>query len=261
MTKTYLLIDLQNLQPAPEHVASWMGANGEAWIFYGEQEIGLLAQYMELGDRVSLVDISKPGKNSLDFHLVLYLGYLVGRHEPGARFVIVAADGDYDPAVVHARSKGQQVERVEALGLPLVEIKPPPLQKIALSQPPITSGPPTGNAMKPIPVGPRIKNPKSVIQISSEIHKDFVEAGKPKTLSALEKRIQWRFGPELVPDKVAEVMNALVLSGEVRIVNGSLEYRNRDTPDCSWLQTDCCRSLQAGPAMTIAENDRPKGLW
>ncbi|WP_373559403.1 PIN domain-containing protein [Variovorax sp. YR752] len=63
------------------------GANGEAWIFYGEHEIGLLAQYMELGDRVSLVDISKPGKNSLDFHLVLYLGYLVGRHEPEARFV------------------------------------------------------------------------------------------------------------------------------------------------------------------------------
>lgn len=116
MTKTYLLIDLQNRQPAPEHVASWMGANGEAWVFYGEQEIGLLAQYMELGYQVSLVDISKPGKNSLDFHLVLYLGYLVGRREPGAHFVIVAADGDYDPAIVHARSKGQQVERVEVLG-------------------------------------------------------------------------------------------------------------------------------------------------
>ncbi len=48
-----------------------MGTNGEAWIFYGEHEIGQLAQYMELGDRVSLVDISNPGKNSLDFHLAL----------------------------------------------------------------------------------------------------------------------------------------------------------------------------------------------
>lgn len=97
MSKTYLLIDLQNRHPPPEDVASWMGSNGEAWIFYGEHEIGLLAPYMELGDRVSLVDISRPGKNSLDFHLVLYLDYLVGRHEPGARFAIVAADGDYDP--------------------------------------------------------------------------------------------------------------------------------------------------------------------
>lgn len=53
------------------------GSNGETWIFYGEHEIGLLAPYMELGDRVSLVDVSRPGKNSLVFHLVLYRGYLV----------------------------------------------------------------------------------------------------------------------------------------------------------------------------------------
>lgn len=81
-----------------------MGANGEAWIFFGEHEVGLLAQDMELRDRVALVDISKLRKNSVDFHLVLYLGYLVGRHEPGAGFVIVAADGDYDPAIVHDRA-------------------------------------------------------------------------------------------------------------------------------------------------------------
>ncbi|WP_143100291.1 hypothetical protein [Variovorax sp. 770b2] len=43
MTKTYLLIDLQSRQPAPEYVSSRIGENGEAWIFYGEQEIGLLA--------------------------------------------------------------------------------------------------------------------------------------------------------------------------------------------------------------------------
>jgi len=38
VTKTYLLIDLQNRHPTPEDVASWMGANGEAWIFYGEHD-------------------------------------------------------------------------------------------------------------------------------------------------------------------------------------------------------------------------------
>ncbi|ATA52357.1 hypothetical protein CKY39_03325 [Variovorax boronicumulans] len=231
MSKTYLLIDLQNRHPAPEDVASWMGANGEAWIFFGEHEIGLLAQYMELGDRVSLVDISKPGKNSLDFHLVLYLGYLVGRHEPGARFVIVAADGDYDPAIVHARSKGRQVERVEVLGPLPDERKSAPIQQDPLSQPSRAFSPPAGEAIEPIPLAPNIKKPKSVVQISSEIRKDFVEAGKPKTLSALEKRIQWRFGPEPVPDKVAEVMTVLVMSGELRISNGSVKYRNHNTPD------------------------------
>lgn len=203
MTKTYLLIDLQNRQPAPEDVASWMGANGEAWIFFGEQEIGLLAQYMELGDRVSLVDISKPGKNSLDFHLVLYLGYLVGRHEPGARFVIVAADGDYDPAIVHARSKGRQVERMEVLG-------PAPVKAAVI-----------------MAAAPRGKKSKSVDQISSEILKDLVEAGKPRTLDALKKRIQWRFGPEPVPEKVADVMAQLVTSRVIKIADGALRYMDR----------------------------------
>lgn len=231
MTKTYLLIDLQNRQPAPEDVASWIGSNGEAWIFYGEQEISLLAKYMELGDRVSLVDISKPGKNSLDFHLVLYLGYLVGRHESGARFVIVAADGDYDPAIVHARSKGRQVERVEALKLVPDGRKSAPIQQDPLSQPLRASSPSAGDAIGPTPLAQNIKRSKSVAQISSEIRKDFVEAGKPKTLNALEKRIQWRFGPQPVPDKVAEVMTALVMSGELLIANGSVKYRNHNTPD------------------------------
>lgn len=203
MTKTYLLIDLQNRKPAPADIASWMGVNGEAWIFFGEQEIGLLAQYMELGDRVSLVDISKPGKNSLDFHLVLYLGYLVGRHEPGARFVIVAADGDYDPAIVHARSKGRQVERVEVLG--------PAPDKAAVI----------------VASAPRSKKSKSVDQISSEIRKDLVEAGKPKTLDALKRRIQWRFGPEPVPEKVDDVMARLVTSRVIEIADGSLRYMDR----------------------------------
>ncbi|SFQ41045.1 PIN domain-containing protein [Variovorax sp. 770b2] len=219
MTKTYLLIDLQNRQPAPKDVASWMGPNGEAWIFFGEHEIGLLAQYMELGDQVSLVDISKPGKNSLDFHLVLYLGYLVARHEPGARFVIVAADGDYDPAVVHARSKGQQVERVEILGLPPVQVKAVPPQQSLLSQ-----SPPAGNVIAYPSLAPKMKKPKTVDQISDEIRQDLVKAGKPKTLIALKKRIQSRFGPELAPTKVAEVVSALATSGVIKLAGGSLEY-------------------------------------
>jgi hypothetical protein len=224
VTKTYLLIDLQNRQPAPESVASWMGANGEAWVFYGEQEIGLLARYMELGDQVSLVDISKPGKNSLDFHLVLYLGYLVGRHEPEARFVIVAGDGDYDPAVVHARSKGRRVERVEVLERVPVQVESVPLQRAAGPQSSTASTPMSGSIAVTSPPTPRAKRSKSVDQISFEILKDLAEAGKPKTLDALKKRIQSRFGQEPVPGKVAEVLSRLVALNVIRITDELLQY-------------------------------------
>lgn len=222
MSKTYLLIDLQNRHPAPDDVASWMGSDGEAWIFYGEHEIGLLAPYMELGDRVSLVDISRPGKNSLDFHLVLYLGYLVGRHEPAARFVIVAADGDYDPAIVHARSKGQRVERVEDLG-------PTPAGARSLSAQQTPSLPSKiatdSQVVESARSATRNKKSKSVDQIYLEVLKDFEDAGKPKTLTSLEKRIQWRFGPEPAPEKVAGVMATLLREGAIKIVEGAVEYR------------------------------------
>jgi hypothetical protein len=39
--------------------------------------------------------------NSLDFHLVMYLGYLIARRESG-RFIVVADDRDYDAAIEHA---------------------------------------------------------------------------------------------------------------------------------------------------------------
>lgn len=61
--------------------------------------------------------ISRPGKNALDFHLVLYLGYLVAKRKKGSRFVIVAADADYDPAVAHARAEGIDVVRLAELTL------------------------------------------------------------------------------------------------------------------------------------------------
>ena len=227
MTKTYLLIDLQNRQPAPEQVASRMGTNGEAWIFFGEQEIGLLAKYLELGSQVTLVDISKPGKNSLDFHLLLYLGYLVGRREPGARFVIVAADGDYDPAVVHARLKGIDVDRLEALGPPPIQSMKEAAMQGSSVKASLSRKAADRSAAAAMPATQKSKRTKSAETIYSEILRDFEEAGKPKTLAALNKRIQWRFGPALVPDKVVDVMLRLEGAGAFTIIDGTLRYADR----------------------------------
>ena len=222
MTKTYLLIDLQNRKPSPECVAAWMGTDGEAWIFFGEQEIGLLASYMELGERVSLVDISKPGKNSLDFHLVLYLGYLVGRHERNARYVIVAEDGDYDPAIVHARSKGRKIERIANLGAAPSIVEPS--SKTTFCPPKPALEPATGKASAPVRPVPKAKKPRSVSFVYGEMLKDFRVAGKPKSLEALKRRIQWRFGPEPAHDNVAAVIARLETMDVINVINGTLNY-------------------------------------
>ena len=113
-TKTYVLIDLQNRRPAFERVEATIGTSGEAWIFFGDQELESLPNYMQNGSKVSIVPIARPGQNSLDFHLVLYLGYLVAKNRT-ARFIVVAADRDYDPAISHAQGEGIDVTRVADL--------------------------------------------------------------------------------------------------------------------------------------------------
>lgn len=221
MTKTYLLIDLQNRKPSPQCVATWMGADGEAWIFFGEQEISLLARYMELGDRVSLVDISKPGKNSLDFHLMLYLGYLIGRSDRDARFVIVAEDGDYDPAIVHARSKGRKIERVANLGTEPLIVEPSSQKTFA---PPIPAAEPgIDESSAPAQRLPKAKKPRTVSFVYREILKDF-QAGRPKSLDALKRRIQWRFGARPDHDSVAAVIARLETMDMINVVDGALNY-------------------------------------
>lgn len=96
-----------------------MGADGEAWIFYGHDEIeGLWKTYFPLGPQVSVVPIARPGNNSLDFHLVLHLGGLIAKRPPGTRFVIVSADSDYDAAIDHARLDGVDIVRIAELGAP-----------------------------------------------------------------------------------------------------------------------------------------------
>lgn len=114
-TRTCLLIDLENRQPPPELVAQCIGELGEAWIFFGEQQTKRLPHYFAIGNQISIVPIARPGKNSMDFHVMLYLGYLIAKRKKHARFVIVSADSGYDPAIAHAKAEGIDVARVAEL--------------------------------------------------------------------------------------------------------------------------------------------------
>jgi PIN domain-containing protein len=113
----HLLVDLENVQPTAEAVATWMGPVGKAWIFFGPHQHKLLAAFKALGERVTLVPISRPGANSLDFHLVFYLGYLAAGN-PKSEFTLLAKDTGYDPAIDHARMLTFTVKRICALTVP-----------------------------------------------------------------------------------------------------------------------------------------------
>lgn len=207
MTKTYVLIDLENRRPAPEHVAAWMGDAGETWIFYGEQQINLLAKYLVLGEQVSIVPISRPGRNSLDFHLVLYLGFLVAKQKKGARFVVVAEDKDYDRAIEHAQGEGIDVVRVPELWAIGAQID-------------------SAAAVSAIPAARKLAKPraKTTSAIYAGILKDIHSPHRPHDLTALKSRIQSRIGHQAAPEKVAEVMARLETMDVIKVANNEMTY-------------------------------------
>ena len=115
-TGVHLLIDLENVQPSPLEVEAWLGEAGEAWVFYGPHQLKRKAAFEVDSPRSTLVPIARPGANSLDFHLVFYLGYLAAKH-PECRFVVLAKDTDYDPPIAHANTLAFSVERLPSLSI------------------------------------------------------------------------------------------------------------------------------------------------
>jgi PIN domain len=106
----HVLVDLENNQPTLEEVRALVPDLTDVWLFHSGKQSKHLTSFAPLAQRQTPVPISRPGKNSLDFHLAFYLGYLASRN-PGARLVVVAIDGGYQPMIEHALALGFDVRR------------------------------------------------------------------------------------------------------------------------------------------------------
>ena len=89
------------LEPGPErtHRAT------SVWIFHGRHQNRVDRNQQSFGERLTLVEVTRPGKNALDFHLSFYMGYIAARH-PDARFVVISNDKGYLPMLEHASELG-----------------------------------------------------------------------------------------------------------------------------------------------------------
>jgi hypothetical protein len=113
----HVFVDLENNQPTLDEVRALVPDLTDVWLFHSGKQSKHLAAFESLGPRQMAVPIARPGKNSLDFHLSFYLGYIAAKN-PGARLVVVAIDGGYAPMIEHAvKTLGFDVDRVS--------VKPP----------------------------------------------------------------------------------------------------------------------------------------
>ena len=104
--QTHVLLDFENVQPTAEQLRALVPGLDHVWLFHGPHQKDPGRRLAGLP--VTLVPISKTGKNALDFHLTFYVGYIASRY-PAAPIVVVANDRGYEPMLMHARTLGFDV--------------------------------------------------------------------------------------------------------------------------------------------------------
>ena len=107
----HVLLDFENVQPDEAELRALVPGLSHLWLFHGPHQKDLAQRFAGFGAELSLVPISKSGKNSLDFHLSFYAGYIVSRF-PQAAIVVVANDKGYEPMLLHAETLGFDVRQV-----------------------------------------------------------------------------------------------------------------------------------------------------
>ena len=115
--KKYLFVDYENI--GLDDIAALAATEVEVWVFVGPNQRTMptktVRSLLSLGPGARIVQITKQGKNSLDFHICFELGAL-SREEPKPEAVyVLSGDKGYDAVLGHANQCGLSVKRISAL--------------------------------------------------------------------------------------------------------------------------------------------------
>lgn len=122
--QTYILIDLENVQPKNLEVLSQHSF--KIIIFVGENQTklpyDLVAGIQKFGSDVKYIKIAGNGKNALDFHIAYYIGKLTAE-EPKAYFHVISKDSGFDPLIKYLRENKVKIHRETDLAeIPILRI-------------------------------------------------------------------------------------------------------------------------------------------
>lgn len=197
MSKTFILIDYENVQPDIATCAT--DENTHILIFVGAKQenvrLDMAASLQKFGNRAEYIKISSTSKNALDFHIAYYIGQITAL-TADTRFLIVSKDKGFDPLITHLKNKKINIRRTESIAK-------------------ATSA--------------NTKTASSSGKLSIVI--DGLErrgASKPKTLKGLASTINAMFQNKLKPNDVQNLIKALQQKKYIEISNSKILYL--DTP-------------------------------
>jgi PIN domain len=115
---TILFVDYENVTQVK--LASIQRPHLKIFIFVGCAQVKipfeLVREAHQLGEAVEWIGVEGIGPNTLDFHIVFYLGQ-ISLQLPTANFVILSRDRGFDPLIHHLGKIGIACRRIENLEL------------------------------------------------------------------------------------------------------------------------------------------------
>lgn len=101
LKQTYYLVDYENTNESGLSGSEGLDKDDHIVLFYTENAPKISLEKLPNGNSTDFQPIKIPrGKQSLDMHLISYLGYLIGKNEGNCcKYLIISKDKDYDDII------------------------------------------------------------------------------------------------------------------------------------------------------------------
>jgi hypothetical protein len=193
-TTTFLLLDLENVQPAD--FSAIEGGSFKIKAFLGSHQtkvpVSLARVLQSFGPDAEYIQIEGSGHNALDFHIAYYLGRLAVEH-PKARFRIISKDAGFDPLVAHLRGQKLLCERLPSIA-----------------------------GLHPVSASGDKSCPDKITVVIADLIKR--QAARPRRLKTLSSTIQALFQKKLTDIELQGILDELSKRGVVKVSDGKLSY-------------------------------------
>lgn len=240
MSKPYVLIDFENVQP--KTLDRLQPGSVRIKVFLGQHQNRLMLELVQalqpFGADAEYIAIQGSGPDAVDFHIAFYIGRLAAA-DPGAAFTIVSRDKGFDPLVRHLVGLGIPCQRIPDIDAAPAAAKPAAKKaakavqkaaaKVAAKKAPAKTAPAKQAAAKAAPTAAIAKAAApSVAKGTStrvgEVVARLKKSSKPAKMTTLRSSIKSWFQPALDDKAVDAVVQALQASGQIKVDGTKVAY-------------------------------------
>ena len=187
LAQTHVLVDWENVQPKDLDIRALVPDVTHVWLFHGPTQKRVADNQQSFGNALTLIPITRSGKNALDFHLSYYVGYISSRN-PSAKFVVVSNDQGYGPMLEHAQELGFSASQLGFV-VPKTATKKAVVKKVAVKKPSVKKIDPVKKSVL-INKAPAVKKATKAVKVTAtktSVVKKITSVPVKKTVSGKSK--------------------------------------------------------------------------